>query len=102
MLRNWFNLKTNSVEVYQKCPIVFERAKHLDITLEHLPSYSPNLNLIERVWKFTKKHCLYGKYFETFVGFHQTIALFLSTMHIQREAELKSLLTLNFQTFNLE
>jgi hypothetical protein len=24
-----------------------------------LPTYSPNLNLIERLWKFVKKQCLY-------------------------------------------
>ena len=34
---------------YQHCNLVKELAKELGITLEFLPSYSPNLNLIERL-----------------------------------------------------
>jgi len=37
----------------------------MDITLLFLPSYSPNLNIIERLWKFTKKEVLYAKYYDT-------------------------------------
>jgi hypothetical protein len=48
---------------YQKCKIVEESALSLSIELLYLPSYSPNLNLIERRWKLVKKKCLYGKYF---------------------------------------
>ena len=39
---------------YQKCERVQELARTLRINLEYLPSYSPNLNLIERLWRFTK------------------------------------------------
>jgi transposase len=39
---------------YQKCQLVQDLAKSLDIELLYLPSYSPNLNLIERLWKFVK------------------------------------------------
>jgi transposase len=45
---------------YQKCALVFYFAKLLDIELLYLPAYSPNLNLIERLWKFVKKKCLYS------------------------------------------
>ncbi|KAA6322550.1 hypothetical protein EZS27_027918 [termite gut metagenome] len=42
-----------------------DKAKSLGIELLFLPSYSPNLNIIERLWKWTKKDCLnckcYGK-----------------------------------------
>ena len=34
---------------------VTEQAEMLDINTLFLPPYSPNLNLIERLWKFTKK-----------------------------------------------
>ena len=34
---------------YQKCQVVFGLAKALDIELLYLPSYSPHLNLIERL-----------------------------------------------------
>ena len=40
---------------YQKCKLVFYFAKLLDIELLYLPAYSPNLNIIERLWKFVKK-----------------------------------------------
>lgn len=39
---------------YQKCEAVTSLAKQFQIDLVFLPPYSPNLNLIERLWKFTK------------------------------------------------
>jgi len=44
---------------YQKCQLVEALAASLQIELLYLPAYSPNLNLIERLWKFVKKTCLY-------------------------------------------
>ena len=41
---------------YQKCALVQELATRLGINLVYIPSYSPNLNLIERLWKFVKAH----------------------------------------------
>ncbi|MGK0391133.1 MAG: transposase, partial [Maribacter sp.] len=40
---------------YQHCKLVKETAEKLNIVLEFLPGYSPNLNLIERLWKYMKK-----------------------------------------------
>ena len=40
---------------YQKCQSVASKAKELNIELLYLPPYSPNLNLIERLWRFVKK-----------------------------------------------
>ena len=40
---------------YQRNAVVQALAAQLGITLLFLPSYSPNLNLIERLWKFTKR-----------------------------------------------
>jgi len=54
---------------YQHCKLVEDLAIELGITLQFLPSYSPNLNLIERLWKFVKKKCLYNIYYETFDDF---------------------------------
>lgn len=48
---------------YQHCKLVEAVAKELNITLLFSPSYSPNLNIIERLWKFTKKKILYAKYY---------------------------------------
>ena len=82
---------------YQKCKLVAELAEHLDITLLYLPSYSPNLNLIERLWKFVKKQCLYSKYYPDFASFMQAISGCLSQTHSTHKQALDSLLTLNFQ-----
>ena len=54
--------------------LVMEKAKSLNIELYFLPSYSPNLNLIERVWKFVKKKCLYAHYYEKFPAFKAAIS----------------------------
>ena len=51
---------------YQRCDKVINKASELGIDLQFLPPYSPNLNLIERLWKFTKKQCLYNRYREPF------------------------------------
>ena len=45
---------------YQRCAQVVTLAASLQIELCFLPPYSPNLNLIERLWKFVKKQCLYS------------------------------------------
>jgi len=52
---------------YQRCYLVREYAILLDINLVFLPSYSPNLNLIERLWKFVKKQSL-NNYYSTLPG----------------------------------
>src|SRR5262249_38252466 len=43
---------------YQRCALVQALARSLRIELLFLPSYSPNLNRIERLWRFVKKECL--------------------------------------------
>lgn len=85
---------------YQRCHLVMELAKELGIELLFLPAYSPNLNLIERLWKFTKKHCLNSKYYSNFPLFHEAINTFLGTMHQSHHKELQTLLALNFQLFD--
>lgn len=50
---------------YQKTWLVRVAAQWLDIELLYLPPYSPNLNLIERLWKFVKKEALASRYLES-------------------------------------
>jgi len=57
---------------YQKCYIVQHTATTLGIELVHIPSYSPNLNLIERLWKFVKNQ-LRTKYYDDFDVFKERI-----------------------------
>jgi transposase len=87
---------------YQHCKFVEEAAVRLNITLMFLPSYSPNLNIIERLWKFTKKTILYAKYYETPKAFHSAITGFFHTINKDYNSDLKTLLTLKFQFFEKE
>ena len=82
--------------LYQRCRVVAEVAGQLGLELLFLPAYSPNLNLIERLWKFTKKQCLASPYYENFAAFKGAIAGFLATVQICHAAELQSLLALKF------
>jgi len=84
---------------YQKCQLVSACAEALNINLLYLPSYSPNLNLIERLWKFLKKKALYSKYYSDFDTFKNAISHCLAHTHDIYKDELDSLLTLKFQSF---
>ncbi len=84
---------------YQKCDLVQTTAKGLNIELCFLPPYSPNLNLIERLWKFVKKECLYSEYYTDFTKFKTAIRDCLGQTHTTHKDALDSLLTLRFQTF---
>lgn len=84
---------------YQKCNLVFEAAKEYSIDLLYLPPYSPNLQLIERLWKFVKKKCLYSVYYPDFESFKKGVSRCLQKTHTVYKEELDTLLTLNFQLF---
>ena len=86
---------------YQRCALVTELAAKLNIDLLFLPSYSPNLNLIERIWKFTKKDCLNCKYYELFTEFKEAInQSLLKISQPENKKEMDKLLALNFQLFD--
>ncbi|KAA6318842.1 hypothetical protein EZS27_031196 [termite gut metagenome] len=86
---------------YQRCSVVRELAEKLKIELLFLPAYSPNLNLIERLWKWVKKDCLYCRYYESFSNFKKAIEATLQKVVLkERKVELDRLLTLKFQSFN--
>lgn len=85
---------------YQRCKVVTDKAAELGIELLFLPPYSPNLNLIERLWKFVKKQVLYSKYYEKFEDFKAAITKCLEQSETKHKEALDSLLKLNFQTFS--
>lgn len=72
---------------------------HPRVHLIYLPAYSPNLNIIERLWKFfhSKQH---DRYFEKFKEFEVAVLSFFQNIH-QYDNELKTLLTDSFQTLPL-
>ena len=82
---------------YQHCDFVKENADRLGITLIFLPTYSPNLNLIERVWKLVKSKILVGAYYENFQMFSSKIKTCVDGLHIKSKSELSTLITGNFQ-----
>ena len=68
---------------------------HSRTHLKYLPPYSPNLNIIERLWRFFhEKH--HDKYFEKFKEFETTVLTFFKNIR-QHDAALKTLLTDSFQ-----
>lgn len=85
---------------YQHCKLVVAHAVTLGIDLLFLPPYSPNLNLIERLWKFIKTDCLNGRYYPTHQQFQQAVLDSLAAINTRHQPTLNNTLTLNFQTFN--
>jgi transposase len=84
---------------YQKCALVQASAESLGIELLYLPSYSPNLNLIERLWRFVRKESLNSIYYETFEGFTAAIDECLDQLPTKHKVEMEALLTHKFQSF---
>ena len=84
---------------YQHCRAVIDLAAPLEIELLFLPPYSPNLNLIERLWKFIRQECLATVYFDTFQPFTTVIVAALAQTQGKYKSQLQSLLVPNFQTF---
>ena len=84
---------------YQKCVLVQALAASLKIELLYLPSYSPNLNLIERLWRLIKREALYGHYHATFADFKGAIEKTMGDLGGKLKDKVASLMTLNFQVF---
>ena len=84
---------------YQRCKLVRRYSKVLGIELVFLPSYSPNLNLIERFWKYVKKEVLYSAFHKDYTEFKQNIDGCIKNAFIKDKEKLESLLITNFQSF---
>jgi transposase len=85
---------------YQRNAVVKGLAAELGIVLLFLPSYSPNLNLIERLWRFMKRKAAYGRYHPTFADFQAAIQDVLDRVPTTYASKLDSLMTLSFQEFD--
>lgn len=81
---------------YYRAKLVTEYLEHSRIRLEFLPAYCPNLNLIERFWKFFKRQVLYNRYYETFDDYRQACKQFFASLDRHTE-QLRSLLRENFE-----
>ena len=83
---------------YNHSDAVSEAAKRLRIELLYLPTYSPNLNLIERFWKFLKRKVARNRYYTTFAEFRTAVQNVLNNIPAYHD-ELSSLMTERFQLF---
>ena len=85
---------------YQRNKVVQSLAAELGIRLLFLPSYSPNLNLIERLWGFMKRQSVYGKYHPAFASFRSAIEATLQNLPTTHADKMKNLMILEFQEFD--
>lgn len=81
---------------YNKALRVRDQAAVSQITLKYQPPYSPNLNLIERLWKFMRRKLFKDKYRSTFAEFKEQLKAFFADLDKYRD-ELSTLLTEKFQ-----
>jgi transposase len=70
--------------------------EHGRVRLVFLPPYSPNLNLIERLWRFFKKNVLYNKFHNTKEAFRRACIDFFQQLK-DRKSELQSLMGGGFE-----
>jgi transposase len=70
-------------------------ARHPEFHLEPLPAYSPNLNLIERLWKFLRKKA-FTRWHQTFEAMQAAVSGVLDQLGAYRD-ELATLMTEKFQ-----
>jgi transposase len=85
---------------YQKSSVIGDYIiNNPNIKLHYLPAYSPNLNLIERVWKFMHKHVTNNWFYECFDDFRYSILSFLKNIGNYKH-DFESLLTFKFQKLN--
>ena len=80
---------------YQRSNLVQTTAKFFNIDLLFLPPYSPNLNLIERLWRYFKKEVMKNKYYADYSTFENAVETFFIQFESKKEA-LKTLLNFNF------
>ena len=89
------NIIADNARYYRSILVSEYIKKHPRINLIFLPSYSPNLNLIERLWKFYKKEILYDSYHQKFSDFKEKTFSFFENISFYKE-ELLTLLKDNF------
>ncbi len=70
------------------------------LKLLFLPPYSPNLNLIERLWRILKKTVSENRYYEVFDDFQKALIKFLEDRIERRKAEYARLMTEKFHMFS--
>ncbi|WP_341764698.1 transposase [Candidatus Tisiphia endosymbiont of Beris chalybata] len=86
--------------LYHKSKKVKEYLVNSTIELIFLPPYSPNLNPIERLWKFMHRIVTNNKFYHNFAQFAEAIDRFFGNID-QYKHKLSTLITDQFQTIPL-
>jgi transposase len=84
---------------YYRSKLVSEFLLNSPIEMHFLPPYSPNLNPIERLWKFTKKEVIKSHYTPDANIFKERIRNFFANIGNYKD-KLESLINTNFQKLN--
>jgi transposase len=95
-----FLLYLDNARYYSKPCVKLWLATHREFRLVPLPAYSPNLNLIERLWKFVRKKAL-SRWHVTFEGMQAAVAGVLDRLGDYRD-ELSTLMTERFAIVEVE
>jgi transposase len=66
------------------------------IIFKFMPPYSPNLNIIERLWRILKKKVVYNKFYLKFADFQKAVNKFFENKN-WLDDEYKNILTDKFQ-----
>ena len=86
---------------YYRARALTDYLEHSRIKLKFLPPYAPNLNLIERFWKFFKGKVLYDHYYATFAEYKKACRRFFANLGDYAQ-QLRTLLTENFEIIGLK
>jgi len=86
---------------YQRCNLVNDYARNAGVELIFLPTYSPNLNLIERLWKFVKSEVLNAAYHGTFDDFRNAIDYCVSQTDKALKDQMDVLISEKVQLFDV-
>ena len=89
----------DNARYYRNVELTKWLGQHPKLQLLYLPPYSPNLNLIERLWKFLRKKVINLHYYPKFDEFRRAVLDFFQNIE-QYKWELKTLMTPNFQRFS--
>jgi len=98
--RGWIHVINDNAGYYDS-PEIVAYAKSMAIKIHYLPAYSPNLNLIERLWRYFQKMVLYNRYYASFEDMKTACQHFFKTLDNHQEA-LRTLLTENFEIIGLQ